>query len=222
MIEHVVKSTNASTLFLLTPVSGQEVELLREYQLIDSYLRDSDREDLTGNLLFVLFRPDDMEFFELFLYTESSQNVNFMEDYNYAGGYIVLVYKIPDKMKDDFEKFKLGQYSKFSKETKSLFKKSTGVRKGFEPLTTLQWDVFSKSSALRKDLEKFVGETLPDDIELYGIPDIEKETLTISKFKHHVETIEPAAKSTEVTKRAGSEETLHLRGGGENTGTNGD
>lgn len=221
MIEYVVKNTNASTLFLLTPISGQEVELLREYQLIDSYLKDVDREDLNGNYLFVLFKPEDMEFFELFLYTESTNNENFIEDYDYAGGYIVLVYKIPEWLKDDFEKFKKGQYSKFSAKVKSLFKKVQKSKGNIKTVTTIQWDVFSKNPELRKDLEKFVGESIPDDIELYGIPDMERETLNISKFRHYVETIEPAASSLEITKRTGSEEELHLRGSGETDGTNG-
>lgn len=199
MIEHVVKSTNASTLFLLTPVSGHDVDLLREYQLLDSYLKDIDREDLDGNLLFVLFRPQDREFFELFLYTESAENENFVEEYDYAGGYIVLVYKIPEWLTDDFVRFKDGKYSKFSAKTKAMFKKTKKI--GIKSLTTIQWDVFSKNKDLKQDLERFIGESIPDDMELYGIPDMQKETLNIQKFRHYVETTEPAATSIDATKR---------------------
>ncbi len=205
MIEQIIKNNNASTLFMLTPVSGHEKDTLLEYQLINSYLKDVNRDDLGDNLLFVLFKPDDMEFFELFLYTESANNENYVEDYDYAGGYIVLVYKVPDWLKEDFERFKRGEYSKFSMKTKNLFSKTISMRTGLKTVTTIQWDVFSKSEELRKDLEAYVGQPISKDTELYSAPNTDRETLDITKFRNYVETLEPAANSLEVTQRGGEE-----------------
>lgn len=196
MIEHIVKANNASTLFLLTPVTRQEKELLNEYQLINSYLRDKDREDLVGDLLFVLFKPTDLEYFELFTYTQAHENEDFLEDYDYAGGYVVIVYRIPQWLKEDFEKFKRGEYSKFSDKAKGFFRKMKKAKGRIESTQSIQWDVFNKETTLRKDIEKYVGEPIDPTQELWPVPNMEKETLNILKFrKNEYDSIDPSGKS---------------------------
>jgi len=204
MIDLILKnSTNTSTLFLLQPITRMEREFLNEYQLINSYLKDVSREDLEDDLLFVLFKPNDFDYFELLIHTQSTENEDFVEDYDHGDGYVVLVYKIPEWMKNDFEKFKKGKYSEFSDKTKGFFKKVKKIPGRLHTTTSIQWDVFNKSEKLRKDLEEFIGEPLDKNAELFSIPNMEKETLDIEKIKRERnEQIEPAARSTKETPRA--------------------
>src|SRR5687768_5394776 len=115
---------NCSTLFMLKPTIGINWKILEdEFGMINSYLKDKTREDLEGNLLFVLFKPVDFDYFELFLEEQQERAENFIEDYDYAGGYVVMVYRIPEILKEDFELFKKGKYSKLSKLLKNCYER---------------------------------------------------------------------------------------------------
>lgn len=173
---------NCSALFILKPVVGINYGTLKEnYGFINSYLRDKAREDLTGNLLFVLFRPQDFEYFEMFISEQSLDNDNYLEDYDYSNGYVVMVYRIPEKFKEDFEKFKEGKYSKLSSLIKNCYEKE--IKTFLIPEESFQWSVFNKSSKLRKTLEEFLDCQFTKDMELWQLPDIEnKEVLDIEKF----------------------------------------
>lgn len=172
---------NASTLFILKPVVGVNWGVLgEEFGLINSYLQDKAREDLTGELLFVLFKPVDFDYFEMFL-EEQSKSEHFLEDYDYAGGYVVMVYKIPKWLESDFKLFKEGKYSKFSDLLKNCYDKE--VKAFLQPIPTFQWDVFNKSDRLRKELEEYIGNYIDKSSEIWGLPDVEKkEVLDIQQF----------------------------------------
>lgn len=173
---------NCSTLFILKPVVGESYGSLREnYGFINSYLKDKAREDLSGDLLFVLFKPEDFEYFGMFVSEQIAENHNFIEDYDYTDGYVVIVYKIPQVMKEDFEKFKKGEYSKFSHIIKNCYKKE--IKSFIDPNKSFQWKVFDKSKELKKELEDFLDVQFTKDMELWQIPDVEgKEILDIEKF----------------------------------------
>jgi len=172
---------NCSTLFILKPVIGVNWGILgEEFGLINSYLRDRAREDLTGELLFVLFKPIDFDYFEMFL-EEQSESEHFLEDYDYAGGYVVMVYKIPEWLKPDFELFKQGKYSKFSNLLKNCYDKE--VKAFLKPIPTFQWEVFNKSKSLREELEEYIGSAIDKNSEIWELPDQEKkEVLDIQQF----------------------------------------
>lgn len=173
---------NCSTLFILKPVVGVNWGILEEeFGLINSYLKDKSREDLTGDLLFILFKPIDFDYFELFLEEQSNRNNAFLEDYDYAGGYVVMVYRIPEHMKPDFELFKQGKYSKLSSIIKEAYDKE--VKAFLKPQPSFQWRVFKKDPSLRKELEEFLGSHFTKDMELWEMPDVDKkELLDIEKF----------------------------------------
>lgn len=174
---------NCSTLFILKPVVGVNWGILKsDFGLINSYLKDKAREDLNGDMLFVLFKPTDFDYFEMFLEEQSEKNLSFVEDYDYTGGYIVIVYKIPEILKPDFELFKKGQYSRFSSLIKECYDKQ--VVAFLQPHPTFQWGVFEKAKWLKKELEEFLETQIERGSELWNLPDIEgKEVLTLEKLE---------------------------------------
>lgn len=172
---------NCSALFLLKPTIGINFGILAsEFGMINSYLRDKAREDLEGNLLFVLFKPIDFDNFEWFLEQQTEKAENFIEDYDYAGGYVVMVYRIPDVLKPDFELFKQGKYSKFSKLIKNCYERE--VKAFLKPQQSFQWDVFTKAESLKRELEEFLDTTFEKSAELWTMMDEEKELLDIQQF----------------------------------------
>lgn len=195
MIEELMKF-NSSTLFILKPIVKEPMDVLLEHNLINSYLRDRDREDIEGDYLFVLFKPPDFDFFEIFLH-EQHENVHFVDEYDYEGGYVVLVYRIPDAMKKDFALFKQGKYSKMSAwfkayYSKDLIKKGRSISvevDGMKIKKSIQWLVFDKDKQLQLLLEKYMGIRFDEiyqkkeDMELWTGVDEEKETLDIDRIR---------------------------------------
>lgn len=191
---------NSSTLFILKPVIKEGMDVLLEHNLINSYLKDKNRDDIEGDHLFVLFKPPDMDYFELFLH-EQEENLNFVEDYDYEGGFVVLVYKIPEAMKKDYALFKTGRYSKMSQWFKSyyateLVKKGKTITvevDGLRITKSIQWLVFDKDKKLQFLLEKYMGIKFDDiydnkdDIELWTGVDEVRELLDIDKIKQEHE-----------------------------------
>lgn len=175
---------NTSTLFILKPVVGINFGVLKkEFGVINSYLKDKAREDLEGDMLFVLFKPVDFDYFEQFLEEQQENSANFLEDYDYAGGYVVVVYKIPEKMKEDFELFKQGKYSKLSDIIKNCYDKE--VKAFLKPMPSFQHEVFSRAKRLKEELEEFLNAKFEKGAELWSLPDLSeggKETLDIEKF----------------------------------------
>lgn len=177
---------NTSALFILKLVMGETLDKLLTYRIVNSYLRDKDREDLLTNVLFVLFKPDDWPEFETFV-EQQEQTKDFLEEYDYEGGYVVLVYRIPFSLKRDFEKFKEGKYSEFSASTKNLFKKMIPDGRMGKLQKSLQWEIFEKEPDLREQLEDDLDVVLPDDSEVWSIPSTIKETLNINQIRDNEE-----------------------------------
>lgn len=188
MLREVIEKFNASSLFLLRPLAGEERGALEEYNFINTYMRDVNKEEYGDGFLFALFKPVDFDFFELFLHGQQTENENFVEDYDYDGGYVVIVYSVPDRLRADYERFKKGEYSKFSMFTKSLFRKMK-LKNAIQKIPGFEWQVFNKSEVLRKELEQYVGEQIDDDAELYPIPNEQKETLDIDKIRQKHEQL---------------------------------
>lgn len=167
---------NCSTIFMIKPIIGVNFGVLKdEFGMINSYLKDKSREDVQGDYLFILFKPIDFDNFESFLETQQEKNLDYIEDYDYTNGYVVILYKIPDVLKDDFELFKQGKYSKLSKLIKSCYDKE--VKAFLKPLPGFQYEVFIKARRLKEELEEYLGSHFEDGMELWMLPDMEKECL---------------------------------------------
>jgi len=193
MIESLLKY-NASSLFLVKPVVGEGLGTLEsDYQFISSYLKDEEREDLNGDFLFLLFKPIDFEHFESFVFKQKN-NTNFFEDYDYEGGYVVLVYTYPDFMIRDLKKFKEGKFSEFTSYTKGLFNKFYKPSIIGKQQKTPHWLIFDKDKILRKELSELLDVEIGKEEELFKKPGKE-EILNIGKIREN----EPTTKSNYTT-----------------------
>lgn len=184
-IYQVKKRWNASAIFLVKLVMGETLDRLGDndinegFKLVNTYLHDKQREDFTTDTLLLLFRPENWAEFETFL-EKQEQHKNFIEEYDYDKGYVVLAYKIPLSLKKDFIKFKQGRYSEFSKASKQEFKRliPSGIFGG-RAVKSLQWEVFDREQDLKEQLEDDLDVQLPIDSEVWSVPSILRETLII-------------------------------------------
>jgi len=181
-----VKKTISSIFIVPTLKIPRDSLLSNGY--INAYIKDGEREIQYENSVYLLFKPSDLDNFKDFLDLEYERTKNIIEDYDYEGGLIVVVYKLDTKYKKDFELIKLGKYSKTSKEFQELFPKIVKIFKNglFKDEISLQYRVFNKTEDLRKFWEEKFDVTFDENQEIWSTFIEEEETLQLTKIKQDV------------------------------------
>ncbi len=188
-IEEAIR-LNCSTIFLLPGIGLQRRQLLR-YGFIAAYIDDLNHEPHFKDSVYLLFRPPDMDLFQIFLDNEylralTSGTFRIQDDYDYAKGFVVIVYKFPDMYMEEYKLFLKGKYSMFCKEYVSLFPTKIEVlqddgSKSWE--FSLPYLIFNKIDKLKEFWEEKIGEPLEDDAECWTAPNLkDKEVLDINSF----------------------------------------
>ncbi len=159
---------------------------------INGYIKDSRREDQYPESIYLLFKPENLDKFREFLDNEYDRTKAIIEDYDYEDGFVVVVYKLDEKYKKDYDLVKEGKYSKTSVDFQKLFPKSvTIVKEGIEKEEmSLQARVFKKTEDLVEFWEEKLGVKLKEvfggDYEVWDGFDESNEILEIDKIKEHV------------------------------------
>lgn len=192
MAENKTVKKNCTTIFMVPPF-GVGRDRLTYNGFIGAYLGDVNKPDLKYKMgIYFLFKPEDMSSFEDFLYEEREERgMQIVEDYDYEGGYVVLIYLLEDRYSEDYEKFLKGEYSKFSNRFKNTFPKTLIAvgDDGYErPEISTQYRVFNKDASLKEYLEEKFDVDI-GDMELWSKPNLEEksdEYLDIIKIKGNV------------------------------------
>jgi len=175
---------NCTTIFLLPGIGLTRKDILK-HGFITAYINDKDYP-VYKNSVYLLYKPEDIHAFDEFLKSEYNRTNWMLEDYDYEGGYIVTVYKFPEKFMREYNLFLKGKYSQFGPDYVNLFpEKVEIVKNGKRSLKfSLAYHIFNRSEAIRKYWERMIGEELPADAELWSSPNIETtETLDINNIK---------------------------------------
>lgn len=165
-----------TTLFLL-PISGNQKKDLKRYGFLNAFLQDELKSEEYENCIICLFQPTDIVDFDMFVEEEKLKKVNVVDDYDYPGGFSVVVYDLGKDYEEDINKIMEGKYSKTSKRYKQLFAERIGIMK----TKTIQHLVFERSPQMKKEIEKLYDLELPQDMEYWEMFDKSKEIL---KFKY--------------------------------------
>lgn len=173
-----------STMFLL-PGLGLKLEEIRfRFGFINAYIKDDDHEPHDRGV-YLLFKPDDLIEFEHFVQREKKRTPQLIEDYDYRGGYVVLLYIFPEEYLHEWKLFIKGKYSKFRDKYKVLLPDvESKIDSEGMPFTemSLQCMIVFKAPALKQYLEEKFGEELEEDAEYWTKPSTKKETLNITKI----------------------------------------
>lgn len=175
---------NITSIFM-APTLKVPNEGFKHHGYINSFIKDEERDVQYENCIYVLFKPDDMDKFREFLDGEYERTTDIVEDYDYDGGYVVVVYKLKPTLKEDFEIIKQGKYSKTSKEFQDLFPKAVKiVTNGLHrDEISLQIRIFKKTADLVEFWEEKLGVEFDEEQEVWEGWDEEKEILNINKIK---------------------------------------
>lgn len=175
------------TTAFIVPTLGIPKEQLNINDFINGYSKDANRDVQYENCIYVLFRPSNLDRFRLFLEKEY-ERMTIVDEYDYEGGYVVVVYQLDKKYNKDFDLVKKGKYSKTSKQFQDLFSKVVKINIGgnnFREDVSLQYRVFTKSKDLVEYWENRLDIKIDEDQELWNGFHEEIETLYIDKIREN-------------------------------------
>ena len=177
-----VKKTITS-IFMVPTLKIDRVALL-ENGFINGYVSDVKRLPAYEGAAYLLFQPKNLSKFREFLEEEYERTKDIIDEYDYEGGYVVVVYKLNPKFKKDFALIKEGLYSKTSPEFQALFPKIVKIQKAGlkRDEISLQYRVFNKTEDLIKFWEDKLGVEFDEDQEIWHGFVLEEETLDIDKI----------------------------------------
>lgn len=173
----------------MVPTLKVPKDALRGNGFINAYVKDAGKEDHYDECIYLLFKPENLDKFREFLDNEYERTKAVIEDYDYEDGYVVVVYKLDEKHKNDFVLVKQGKYSKTSASFQKLFPKMIKIAKNglHRDELSLQYRIFNKAEDLISFWEDKLGidlvEIVGDEFEVWEGWNESKEILQIDKIK---------------------------------------
>lgn len=182
---------NITTIFL-APTLNITKARIEGMSYINAYVTDVGHPlDYEPYVIFLLYKPENLELFRSFIEEEYERTDLIIEDYDYDGGYVVVVYKLDDDYKDDYDLILQGKYSETSDKFQQLFPDTVTVL-GKER-DSVQRMVFNKDPRMIEYWENIVGNSSIGmyNLEVWPIFMIEKEILDIEQIKNNIKNKTP-------------------------------
>jgi hypothetical protein len=184
------------TSIFIVPLLGLAREQLHDEQLgyRNGYLMDMGRDVPCDNAVYLVFTPKNMTLFNVFLQGERERTTDcpLIDEYDYEGGVVVLVYQMPPQADQIMSLLLNGKYSEFPDAVKESYPKIVKIK---DPRTglqrdeiALQWRIFKKDANLRQYWEGIIGEALDESAEVWSVPDLNRETFDPEKFISETQT----------------------------------
>lgn len=174
-------SNRTITNIFMVPTLGIKRNILKRLGFVNAFSSDPNLPVQYEGCIYLLFRTENPANIQSFIdkeYDNTSREL--VDDYNY-GEYVVLVYKLRDDLKEDYELIRQGKYSEVSRDFRGFFDKKVRVQSetGTEHKISLQHRIFNKDKELKKYWEEKIGAELEPDKEVWVMYDEQKETLII-------------------------------------------
>jgi hypothetical protein len=160
--------------------------ILVENGFINGYSKDRSREVQYENCIYLLFRPKNVDKFRIFLEKEY-ERMKVVDDYDYEGEYVIVVYELDKKYSKDFNLIRQGKYSKTSKQFQEQFSKLVKVMTNglHKDDISLQYRIFNRTEDLIKFWEDKFNVEFDNEQEVWIGWDDDKETLYIDKIREN-------------------------------------
>jgi hypothetical protein len=172
------------TSIFMVPSLNISKEALDNNGFINGYAGDIDQESNFPDSIYMLFKPVDVDRFREFLGSEYERTKDIIEDYDYPGGFVVVIYKMNPLYKADYALITQGKYSHVSAGYKQLFPSVIEVEKNGVKTSvhSIQYRVFNKTLDIKLFWESKIGVVFDSDQEMWDIYEKEDELLNINKL----------------------------------------
>jgi len=95
--------TNTCATIFMVPTLKVPKDSLKDNGFINAYIEDDMSDTKYKDCIYVLFKPNDIDLFKDFLDSEYERTKQIVEDYDYDEGFVVVVYSLNKKFKEDFK-----------------------------------------------------------------------------------------------------------------------
>jgi hypothetical protein len=183
-----METTKTITTIFIVPIFSIGKEKLTNNGFVNGFIKDSRKDVQYKDSVYLLFKPEDLDKFKVFLDGEYERTKSIIDDYDYEEGYVVVVYQISARLLPDIELIKQGKYSKTSTKFQQIFPKTITIKKnGFQKdELSLQYRVFNKTEDLKQFWEDKFDVVFDDDMEVWSGFSEGYEILDLDKIKQHV------------------------------------
>ncbi len=183
-----MENTKTITTIFIVPIFSIGKEKLVNNGFVNGFIKDSRRDVQYNDSVYLLFKPEDLDKFRVFLDGEYERTKSIIDDYDYEDGYVVVVYQISPRLLPDIELIKKGKYSQTSTKFQQIFPKIVKITKnGFQKdELSLQYRIFNKTEDLKQFWEDKLGVIFDEDMEVWHGFVEDKEILDLDKIKEHV------------------------------------
>lgn len=185
-----VKIWTKSTTFVL-PMLGRTIDYYYSptqsgKSLINCYIGDVEKPETIDKIL-LLFEYNKSSTYQN-ITRELKEDENYMYKYNPSSIDILdmMVFSAPERFENDLHLFKLGKYSKLSRELKIFI---LGLNKNSLDADKVEqsevFKILTKKPDRKTYVETQIGQILDDEAELFDIPDLQSEEIfNIHNFKY--------------------------------------
>ncbi len=178
---------NITSIFMV-PTLKIPKDTLLDNGFINGYVRDLNRETEEKDYIYILFKPENIDKFREFLDDEYERTKSIIEDYDYKGGFVVVVYKLTPGFEKDFDLVREGKYSKTSENFQLLFTKVLKLIKNglHRDELSLQYRIFNKTQDMVDFWEEKFGIHMHKNSEVWTGFIEKNEVLDIEKVKEEI------------------------------------
>lgn len=176
------------TTMFIVPTLKISRETLINNGFLNAYIKDEGRDVEYENSVLLLFQSKNLDQFREFLDFEYERTTQIIDDYDYANGFVVVVYQLDVNFLSDFELIKQGKYSKTSQAFQKLFPRVIKIIKDglHRDEISLQYRVFNRTQDLITFQEERCGVTFDAIQEVWSGFVQENEILNMNKIKEYV------------------------------------
>ena len=82
------------TSIFMVPTLKIDREKLKNNEFVNAYIKDGSRDVQYKNAIYLVFNPKDLDKFKAFLDDEYERTKAIIDEYDYEGGFVVLVYEL--------------------------------------------------------------------------------------------------------------------------------
>lgn len=160
---------NKTTQYLLPMLRLTQEKLFYNSFFINAYLQLNKKHDLNGKFIYLTYRfvrGDEYRQAEKLIKTYP----NYYKTIDVSPNLVVYAFIIPQQYYSDVELFKEGKYSRFSLSLKGLISMFNGK-------LSIPSKVVNKELSYLQEIEEYFDVTLPKEMELDRIPNMNEETL---------------------------------------------
>ena len=175
---------NITSIFMV-PTLKIGKKKLNSNGFVNAYIKDSRRDVQYDECIYLLFHPENLDAFREFLDEEYERTKSIVDEYDYENGFVVVVYKLDEQFKEDFQLIREGKYSKTSEKFQEQFPKFVTIEKDKlkKEEISLQFRVFNKTSDLQEFWEEKIGVRFTSEQEFWEGFHEENEILNLDDVK---------------------------------------